>query len=150
MLKDNEALYILLADDDENDRLFFKEALEGIKVKTVVKYVKDGLQLMDCLNQPGARLPNVVFLDLKIPVKNEMDCLSEIRKNSKLKDLVVVIYSTDASEKNIEEAFIKGANIYIKKPDDFLVLKSCLSQVINVNWQYHTLGLNKENFLMKV
>ena len=150
MIKDNEALHILLADDNENDRLFFKEALEGIKVKTVVKFVKDGTQLMDYLNHPGTRLPNVVFLDLKMPVKGGMDCLTEIRRNSKLKDLVIVIYSTDASEENIEEAFVKGANIYIQKPDDFLILKSCLSQVININWQYHTLGLNKENFLLKV
>ena len=147
---ENEALYILLADDDEDDRLFFKEALEEIKVKTNVSFVNDGIQLMNYLNRPGNRLPNVVFLDLNMPIKGGMDCLMEIRKNSRLKDLAIVIYSTSASDEDIEDAFVNGANIYLKKPNDFLLLKSCLSQVVNINWQYHILGLKKENFLLSI
>lgn len=147
---ENEALYILLADDDEDDRLFFKEALEEIKVKTNVSFVNDGIQLMNYLNRPGNRLPNVVFLDLNMPIKGGMDCLLEIRKNSRLKDLAIVIYSTSASDEDIEDAFVNGANIYLKKPNDFLLLKSCLSQVVNINWQYHILGLKKENFLLSI
>lgn len=149
-MNDNEALHIIMADDDENDRHFFSEALQNIKVKTMLTFVNDGSQLMNHLNSPGTRLPHVVFLDLNMPLKNGMECLSEIRKNSKLKDLIVVIYSGDASEDKVEEAFIKGANIYIQKPNDLLTMKNALSQVINLNWQYHTLGLKKENFLLKV
>src|SRR5512133_1593404 len=135
---ENDALHVLLADDDEDDRLFFKEALQEIKVKTVVTLVNDGLQLMNYLNQPGNHLPNVVFLDLNMPMKSGMDCLIEIRKNNRLKDLAIAIYSTSSSEEYIEEAFVRGANIYIRKPDDFSVLKVILEQVINLNWQYHT------------
>jgi CheY-like chemotaxis protein len=149
-MMENDALHILLADDDEDDRLFFKEALQEIKVKTKVTLVNDGMQLMNYLNQPGNRLPNVVFLDLNMPLKNGMDCLIEIRKNNKLKDLAVAIYSTSSSDEYIEEAFVRGANIYIKKPDDFAVLKVILEQVINLNWQYHTSGLKKENFLLNI
>ena len=145
-----DALYILLAEDDEDDRLFFKEALEEIKVKTVVDFVHDGSQLMTFLNQPGIRLPNVVFLDLNMPVKSGMECLIEIRKNTRLKDLAIAIYSTSSSEEDIEEAFVNGANVYIKKPNDFSMLKSSLSKVISLNWQYHTLGLKKENFLLSI
>jgi CheY-like chemotaxis protein len=58
-----------------------------------------------------------------------------------------VIYSTSGSEQDIEDAFVHGANIYVKKPNDFSKLKSTLAQVINRNWQYHTLGLKRENFL---
>lgn len=147
---ENDALHILLADDDEDDRIFFKEALQDIRVKTKVTLVNDGLQLMNYLNQPGNHLPNVVFLDLNMPVKNGMDCLIEIRKNNKLKDLAIAIYSTSSSEEYIEEAFVRGANIYIRKPDDFSVLKVILEQVINLNWQYHTSGLKKENFLLNI
>jgi CheY-like chemotaxis protein len=147
---ENESLYILLADDDEDDRLFFKEALEEIKVRTNVAFVNDGIQLMNYLNRPGNRLPNVVFLDLNMPIKGGMECLTEIRKNSRLKDLAIVIYSTSASDEDIEEAFVNGANIYLKKPNDFSLLKSCLSQVVNINWQYHILGLKKENFLLSI
>ncbi|MBC8005749.1 MAG: response regulator [Verrucomicrobia bacterium] len=147
---DNDALYILLAEDDEDDRLFFKEALQEIKVKTIVDMVYDGSQLMNFLNQPGIRLPNVVFLDLNMPVKSGMECLVEIRKNTKLKDLAIAIYSTSASEEDIEKAFVNGANVYIKKPNDFSLLKSSLAKVISLNWQYHTLGLKKENFLLSI
>jgi CheY-like chemotaxis protein len=146
----NDALYIVLAEDDEDDRLFFKEALQEIKVKTVITFVNDGSRLMNYLNQPDIRLPHVVFLDLNMPVKSGMECLVEIRRNSRLKDLAIVIYSTSASEEDIEEAFVNGANIYIKKPNDFSMLKSTLAKVVNLNWQYHTLGLKKENFLLSI
>ncbi len=142
-----EALNIVLTDDDADDRLFFKEALEEIKIKIDVLYFKDGIELMDYLNKPDVRLPNVLFLDLNMPLKNGMECLKEIRSNSRLKDLAVAIYSTSSSDKDIEEAFVNGANIYIKKPNDFSKLKSILAQVITLNWQYYTLGLKKENFL---
>ena len=146
----DDALHILLADDDEDDRLFFKDAIEEVKVKTVVRIVEDGVQLMDYLNKPEISLPNVVFLDLNMPRKNGMECLKEIRSNHKLKDLSVVIYSTSASEEDIEATFVKGANVYIKKPNDFDELKRVLGQVLSLNWQYHTSGLNKENFLLRV
>lgn len=147
---ENDALHIILADDDEDDRIFFKEALQGIRVKTTITLVNDGMQLMNYLNHPENHIPNVVFLDLNMPVKNGMECLIEIRKNNRLKDLAVAIYSTTSSEEYIEEAFVRGANIYIKKPDDFSVLKVILEQVINLNWQYHTSGLKKENFLLNI
>jgi CheY-like chemotaxis protein len=147
---ENEALHILMADDDEDDSVFFTEAIQEIKVRTKVTLVNDGLQLMNYLNHPGNHLPNVVFLDLNMPLKSGMDCLIEIRKDSRLKDLAVAIYSTSSTEEYIEEAFVKGANIYIKKPDDFSALKVILEQVINLNWQSHTSGLKKENFLLNI
>ena len=143
-------LHILLADDDDDDRLFFKDAIGEVKVKTVVNMVNDGVELMDYLNNADTRLPNLIFLDLNMPRKDGMECLKEIRSNHKLKDLSIVIYSTSGLEKDIEETFVKGANIYIKKPNDFEELKSILDKVININWQYHTSGFNKENFLLNL
>ena len=145
-----DALHILLADDDDDDRLFFKEAIEEVTLKTVVTTVKDGVELMNVLAQPDAHLPNLVFLDLNMPRKNGMECLTEIRRNNKLKDLTVAIYSTSAFDKDIEKAFNTGANMYIRKPNDFDTLKNILAKVININWQHHTLGLNKENFLLSI
>jgi CheY-like chemotaxis protein len=146
----NDALYLLLADDDDDDRLFFKEALEEVKVRTILNTVNDGSQLMNYLNKPGIRLPHIVFLDLFMPVKSGMECLTEIRRNNKLKDITVAIYSTTSKENIIEEAFVKGANIYISKPYDFSVLKNILAQVVNMSWQYYTSGLRKENFLLNI
>lgn len=146
----NDALYILLADDDEDDRIFFKEALQEVRIKTNVTMVNDGLQLMNYLNYPFNPLPNIVFLDLNMPVKSGFDCLMEIRRNNRFQDLAIAIYSTSSSDENIEEAFVQGANIYIKKPNDFSLLKNTLEHVISLNWQYHTSGLKKEIFLLNI
>ena len=146
----HDILHVLLADDDDDDRLFFKDAIEVVKVKTSVAMVNDGVELMDYLNDSETRLPNLLFLDLNMPRKDGMECLKEIRSNHKLKDVCIAIYSTSSLEKDIEETFIKGANIYIKKPNDFEKLKDVLEKVININWQYHTSGFNKENFLLNI
>ena len=62
-----EPIHILLADDDENDRLIFIDAFEEIKLKTVVTTVKDGIELIQYLQSPGAILPHVLFLDQHAP-----------------------------------------------------------------------------------
>lgn len=146
----NEPIHIILADDDEDDRQIFKDAFNEIKMKTVVFTVNDGVQLMNHLNSMSGVLPHLLFLDLNMPFKSGMECLKEIKGNERLKNISVVIYSTSASEEDIEQTFIKGANVYIKKPDDFSTLKKILSKVISVNWQYHTSGLDRDNFLLSM
>jgi CheY-like chemotaxis protein len=144
---ENGVITVLLADDDEDDRLFFKEAFEEIKIKTKVVLVNDGVELMARL-QNGHTLPHILFLDLNMPRKNGMECLSEIKGSDRLKDIPVAIYSTSSSEDDIEETFVKGANVYIKKPSDFGALKKILEEVITINWQYHTSGLNRDIYLL--
>ena len=146
----HDPLHILLADDDKDDRLFFKYAMEELKIKTLVTIVNDGVQLINHLNQPDVVLPHVVFLDLNMSRKGGIQCLKEIRSDKKFKELAIAIYSTSGSERDIEESFIQGANIYITKPNDFDTLKKILAEVININWQYHTSGLNRENFLLRI
>ncbi len=143
-------IHITLADDDEDDRLFFTDAFSEIKINTRVNTFNDGVELMDYLNDDNSVLPNVLFLDLNMPRKNGIECLLEIKKNDKFKDIAIAIYSTSSSEDHIEETFVNGANIYIKKPNDFNTLKKVLSEVITLNWQYHTSGLNKDNFLLRI
>ncbi len=145
-----ETIKILLADDDEDDRNFFKDAFKEIKINTEVKTVNDGCELMDYLKTPDAHLPHILFLDLNMPRKNGLECLQEIKQLEHLKDVAIAIYSTSASESDIEETFVKGANIYIKKPNDFEALKKALNIVTTLNWQYHTNSLNKENFLFSI
>ncbi|TDU43655.1 response regulator receiver domain-containing protein [Gelidibacter sediminis] len=142
--------YVVLADDDEDDRLFFVEAFEELKIKTKVDVYKDGIELMDALNQEDSMLPNILFLDLNMPKKSGLECLIDIKANNRFKDMAIAIYSTSASEEDIENTFVQGANIYIKKPSAFNDLKKILSDVVTVNWQYHTNGLDKENFLLRL
>ncbi|MBN8641648.1 MAG: response regulator [Flavobacteriales bacterium] len=146
----HDYIHIILADDDEDDRLFFVDAFEELKINTKVKTLNDGVELINYLNQDDVQLPNVLFLDLNMPRKNGLECLEEIKANPKFDDIAIAIYSTSASEDDIENTFVQGANIYIKKPDDFGTLKKILSEVVTINWQYHTNGLNKDNFLLRM
>jgi len=145
---ENGLIHILLADDDEDDRTFFKEAFEEIKIETKVTLVNDGVELMNHLKRNGHKKPHILFLDLNMPRKNGMECLLEIRNSRNLKDIPIAIYSTSSAEEDIEETFVKGANVYIRKPNDFTELKKILEEVISINWQYHTSGLNREIYLL--
>ncbi len=145
-----EYIHIILADDDEDDRLFFTDAFEELKISTKVQTYNDGSELMEYLNSEDAILPEILFLDLNMPKKNGIECLKEIKGNDKFSDIAIAIYSTSSSEEHIEETFVTGANIYIKKPNDFETLKKVLSDVVTINWQYQTSGLNKDNFLLRI
>lgn len=145
-----EPIQILLADDDEDDRLFFKEAFEEIKIKTQVRFVNDGVELMNHLTVNSNHLPHILFLDLNMPRKNGIECLLEIKRMNQLQNIAIAIYSTSSSEQDIEETFVQGANVYIKKPSDFASLKRILEDVIKVNWQYQTSGLNRANYLLSL
>lgn len=141
---------ILLADDDEDDRLFFADALESLKVETEVVAVNDGEKLMQYLEDVSNELPHILFLDLNMPCRNGFECLDAIRISERLKHMTVAIYSTSADEGDIETAFVKGANVYIRKPSDFDSLKKALSDVLSVNWQFQTGGLNRDTFLFSI
>lgn len=143
-------LHIMLADDDEDDRLFFKEAFEEVKINYRISAFNDGEQLMEHLYETSNPLPDIIFLDLNMPRKSGIECLKEIRANERLKKISVAIYSTSSSEQDIEDTFVSGANVYIKKPNDFNMLKKILSDVVHINWQYITDGLNKDSFILSL
>jgi PleD family two-component response regulator len=145
-----DALHIVLADSDQNCQLLFSQALKEIKIKTILHIVDNGFQLMDYLNNPDKRLPNIVFLDYLLPYKNGISCLKEIRQNRKLQNLTTAIYSHSASDGFLEDAFVNGANVYFERPYEVAVLKAILEQVCNLSWQYSTSGLRKENFMLNI
>ncbi|SHG37204.1 Response regulator receiver domain-containing protein [Flavobacterium fluvii] len=145
-----DSIIITLADDDEDDRLFFTDAFQELKINTIVNTVNNGRELLNFLNHPETVLPNIIFLDLNMPILNGIDCLKEIKRNDKFNDIAIAIYSTSSSDQDVENTFVLGANIYIKKPSNFNDLKKILSDVVTINWQYHTNDLNKENFLLRL
>ncbi len=147
---DNEPLLILLADDDEADRIIFTEALSDLRINTTVITVNDGVALMAWLNRKEILLPHLLFLDLNMPRKNGLECLKEIRSNEKLKEVCIGIYSTSDNEKDMEETFLNGANMYITKPADYNILKQVLEKAVLTTYQFQKQGMNKDNFLLKI
>jgi CheY-like chemotaxis protein len=108
---------ILLADDDKDDRFFFKLALKGLSFPTTLTTVNDGEQLMDYLNKNQDNLPDVIFLDLNMPIKDGSEALNEIEENPVFKSIPVVIYSTSYDDEVAGSLYEKGANFYIRKTD---------------------------------
>lgn len=147
---DSKPIQIILADDDESDRTNFMDALEESRIKTVVYTVKDGVELMELLSKDDTPVPHLLFLDLNMPRKNGLECLKEIRQSEKLKNVAVAIYSTSSYEKDIEETFEEGANVYIKKPTDFKVLKSVLDKVLSAAYVYREPPFSIANFIFKI
>ena len=123
---------IFLADDDEDDRFIFKEALKEIQVPTSLFTANDGEQLMVALNTLTGNLPDVLFLDLNMPRKNGFQCLREIRQSRKLRTLRTVIFSTSYEPEMIELLFKTGADHYIKKPTEFNELKNVIESVLKI------------------
>ena len=142
-------LLIALADDDHEDRALFELAINQIDIETDLKLFKNGLELIQYLRRPETILPNIIFLDLNMPSMNGFECLKELKRDPGLQGITVVIYSTSSSEKDINETFLNGANIYVNKPVHFEDLKKTLHKILSIDWQYHTSILNRDNFLFQ-
>jgi response regulator RpfG family c-di-GMP phosphodiesterase len=120
-------LHVVLADDDTHDCLLFKDALEEISLSTKLTTFADGDQLMKFLNNAPV-LPDVLFLDLNMPLKNGYQCLEEIKNNPKFEQLPVIIFSTFYEPTIADKLYKNGARYYICKPPDF----SRLTNVIHI------------------
>jgi CheY-like chemotaxis protein len=145
----NEPVKILLADDDENDRMLFTDALQELKINTELHTVNDGVELMDYLMTKVDDMPHLLFLDLNMPKKNGFECLVDIRKIYG-KDITIAIFSTSKYENHIDETFRNGANVYMIKPNTFEELKQALNKVIVTEFTYQNTFFNRANFLLKV
>ncbi len=149
----SEHVNILLADDDKDDCLFFKEALDELQLHTTLTTVHDGEQLMRLLKDTPDNAFHVLFLDLNMPRKNGFTCLEEIKRSNKLKSLPVIIFSTSYDEHIADQLYKNGAHHYICKPADFSHLKKIILQAItliikNSDERNRTQQPPKEKFLL--
>ncbi|AWH86586.1 response regulator [Flavobacterium album] len=142
-----DKLHLVLAEDDQDDRLFFKNVFDKLRLSHTLDVCEDGIALMNYLNT-AEKIPDIIFLDLAMPGKSGIECLKEIKRNPRLREITIAIYTSFNIPTLAEEAFILGANVFIKKPDDHEELRKILSETIYINWQYITDGLDKENFIM--
>ncbi|HMK04370.1 MAG TPA: response regulator [Ferruginibacter sp.] len=141
---------LMLADDDPDDCMFFKEALEEIPLDTDLTTVNDGVELMQFLNATAAHLPDLLFLDLNMPLKAGFQCLVEIKENEKLKELPVIIYSTSMDHDVVNMLYEKGAHYYICKPPEFSLLKKVIHEALLVTMKNGLSRPPKEKFVIQV
>jgi two-component system response regulator len=113
---------ILIADDDADDRMMIKEALEENSFSHDMRFVEDGEELLDYLHQRGKYLtekvvrPNLIILDLNMPKVDGREALSQIKSNVNLKRIPVIVLTTSRAEEDIIRTYDLGVNSFICKP----------------------------------
>ena len=126
---------ILICDDDEDDRLLTKQALEDAHVSNAVKFVEDGEQLLDYLYQRGAYAgetgeaprPGLILLDLNMPKMGGREALKVIKQDKFLKDIPIVVLSTSRLDEDIARSYELGVNSFISKPVTFSGLVAAMN-----------------------
>ncbi len=114
---------ILLADDDEDDRLLAKDALLESRLANQLHMVRDGEELMDYLMRRGdysdpaaSPRPGVILLDLNMPRMDGREALREIKSDPALRSIPVVVLTTSKAEEDIYRTYDLGVNSFITKP----------------------------------
>jgi CheY-like chemotaxis protein len=116
MIPHRTGLELILADDDADDRYFFREALAAFDPEARLIECEDGDQLMRILESiDSPPPPHIIFLDINMPRMNGMDCLREIRMNKNFAETPVVMVTTSAASRDVDDCFSNGANMYVQK-----------------------------------
>ena len=123
----NKVLFIV--DDDVDDIQLFIEAVNEIDNSMGCSSAKNGEDALAKL-QASEKLPDIIFLDLNMPKLDGKQCLIKLKKDPRLKDIPVVIYSTSSSPKDMEEMEKLGAIFYLVKPETFTDLCVQLARLI--------------------
>lgn len=121
---------IFLADDDNDDRILFSEALRELPLNCEVINFEDGIHLMAQLTISSTILPNIIFLDINMPLMDGVACLKKIMENEILATIPVVIYSTSYNKLEANNLEKIGAARYLQKPNSFNQLKTLLYRCI--------------------
>ena len=129
--------FIMLAEDNADEREFFQEALESIGTGFRLEIFKNGRELIAALNKCTDLecYPDIVFLDLNMPILNGWETLKEIRSEEQVKGVpIIAILTTSNSDKDKHTAFERGADAFISKPNSFDSLKVLIAKALNTDW----------------
>lgn len=113
----------LIVDDDADDIEFFCEAIDNLDKSATCYIAHDGEEALKILRKKSDALPDYIFLDLNMPRMDGKTCLSEIKNNSTLKHLPVIIYTTSNHQKDRDETALLGASHYMVKPTSYKALQ---------------------------
>lgn len=128
-MADKKSIVILIADDDAEDRMLVKDALEETCLKNSIHFVENGEELMDYLNHRGRfankvqyPTPGLILLDLNMPKKDGREVLKEMKEDEHLRLIPVVVLTTSKAEEDILRTYDLGVSSFITKPVTFAAL----------------------------
>ena len=119
---------IILIDDDPDDQLFFRDAMQAICPGLhcdLVSTCQEGLRQLEL-----PPLPDYLFMDLNMPIMNGFDCLAHLKNRKEYRTIPVVVFTTSKNRQDIARTRQLGARWYLTKPDDFHVLCNKLNRII--------------------
>jgi CheY-like chemotaxis protein len=129
MAHNKKPIIILVADDDAEDRMLIKEALDESRLSNKMEFVENGEELVDYLHNRGKfedklkyPLPGLILLDLNMPKKDGREALKEIKADDHLKVIPVVVLTTSKAEEDILRTYDLGVSSFITKPVTFTSL----------------------------
>ncbi|AWK05881.1 response regulator [Flavobacterium crocinum] len=146
--KEKEPVKILLAEDDKDDQELFIDALEAADVPSEVTALENGQELVDTLRDKSQPDPDIIFIDVNMPVKGGKQALEEIKGDKELRDIPAVMLSTWDHPADIEDTFDKGADLYVQKPNSFNGFVLVLKKVFFLHWAKALLGPVKNLFFV--
>jgi CheY-like chemotaxis protein len=134
MTRDAKPITILMADDDADDRQMTREAFEASRLGNDLRFVNDGVELMDYLcrrnkyaDPASSPRPGLILLDLNMPKKDGRQALAEIKAEPHLRNIRVVVMTTSKAEEDILRTYDLGASSYVTKPVTFSSLVDVIS-----------------------
>ena len=139
-------IHILFSDDDTDDALLFTQAADVLASPILLSFAEDGEHLMGFLAKET--LPDMIFLDLNMPVKNGIECLKEIRSDKKLDWIPVIIYTTSNNPVDIETCYNLKANLYVVKPTSFENIIKTLKRILRMDFSGDPIP-SRQNFLLE-
>lgn len=135
------------ADDDEDDRMLFMDAVGELDLAIKLKQAENGQLLLESLYHASREIPELLFLDINMPGKNGLECLREIRNGTlPFNGLKVIMLSTSKSDYSIETSYELGADFYAVKPATYHELKKLLLDIFRIDWS--TFTRDKKGFLL--
>jgi CheY-like chemotaxis protein len=126
--------HILIVDDDEDDRELFCAAVDELNEDVSCSSARDGLDALTLL-RAGKVKPDYIFLDLNMPRMNGKKCLCELKKDSALSSIPVIIYSTSKLSDDFEETMKLGAIHFVTKPTSIEELCIEITFVLSQEWE---------------
>jgi len=125
---------IILIDDDEDDLFFFTDAIKCMHPQPVCETAMNGKAALNNL-QKSTVLPDMIFLDLNMPLMNGFEFLINIKKDNRLSEIPVGIYSTSSIISDIALSKKLGANFYLTKPNDMQMLRKKLQEIFSADFK---------------
>jgi CheY-like chemotaxis protein len=128
-----EAIDVLLVEDDPGDVRLIREAFADNKVANHLSVVSDGVEALQFLRREGefadARSPDLILLDLNLPRKDGREVLAEVKSDAALRRIPIVVLTTSKAEEDVLRSYDLHANAYVTKPVDYDSFISVVHQI---------------------